>query len=597
MIAQLRIKDFFSGIYLAVIYYIFLFQYQFSYNFIAEINTHFSLIFFSLAAFSFYLLLYFLSEKTLKFTLTDAALFALFTGFLCCIMFNQRVLNLNNEIFVCYVIMLMVFFLLRSSSPLITHYFVPLLVLFFFIIELVIGIKQYFLFRGHQEDLALAIKGSLQNSGVYSYYLILNLPLNYFLLKKFLKNQKIKILIFGILTILVAFILYVTESRTAIISLLIFELYFLKLWFFNAFRSFLILKRNRFLSSLIFLIIVSFCIYLLVNLKPASTAGRLFVWRITATHVSQNLLSGIGIGNFAFFYPKWQIQYIASQSHLDIGNFLNADDSHVAMNEFLEIFAETGLLGFLSFAWFIIYLLRSRLTDHKELMVSAKLTLILILVAALFSYPLHCNAIAFLFTFCCALLVTNSANGLRIIEMKQKYNRIGFLLFQVFLSVSIIISFRQYRVVYAWNTVRNNVFATPSEIKTKYAELYPSLKGNGKFLLDFGEHLLEIDQSTYAARILEESKSFYISYRTYLSAADAYYQSKNIPAAIKNLEDVSHLVPYKFYPKYQLTRLYYKSGNSVEGKAMANFILSMPVKKPSADVIRIKQEVRDLMKQ
>lgn len=266
------------------------------------------------------------------------------------------------------------------------------------------------------------------------------------------------------------------------------------------------------------------------------------------------------------------------------------------MNEFLELFAETGLLGFFSFTLLMGYLLRSRLSEHKELMVSAKLTLTFILIAGLFSYPLHCNAITFLFIFCCALLVTNSANELTIIEIKPEFGIIGFLVLQVFLLTTIIISFRQYRMVYKWNAVRDNIFATPFELKTKYAELYPSLKGNGKFLLDFGEHLLEINQSTKAARILEESKSFYISYRTYLSGANAYYQSGNVRAAIKNLEDVSNLVAYKFYPKYQLTRLYYKLGDSIKGMAMANLILSMPVKKLSPDVMNMKLEVRDLIK-
>ena len=74
-----------------------------------------------------------------------------------------------------------------------------------------------------------------------------------------------------------------------------------------------------------------------------------------------------------------------------------------------------------------------------------------------------------------------------------------------------------------------------------------------------------------------------------------YYQSGNIPAAIKNLEDLSNLIPSKFYPRYELVKLYYQSGDLLKCNQMARFILSMPVKKMSPEVNMIKKATRQLL--
>ena len=80
-----------------------------------------------------------------------------------------------------------------------------------------------------------------------------------------------------------------------------------------------------------------------------------------------------------------------------------------------------------------------------------------------------------------------------------------------------------------------------------------------------GEHLADLGDMPNALKVLEESKKYYISSRTFSSTADAYYQSGNIAAAIKNLEDLSNMIPSKFYPRYELVKLYYQSGDKLKG--------------------------------
>jgi hypothetical protein len=54
-------------------------------------------------------------------------------------------------------------------------------------------------------------------------------------------------------------------------------------------------------------------------------------------------------------------------------------------------------------------------------------------------------------------------------------------------------------------------------------------------------------------------------------------------------------VPYKFYPKYQLVKLYFLAGDIVKGKMIAEKFLSMPVKVMSPQVMDYKQEVLEIL--
>ena len=51
-------------------------------------------------------------------------------------------------------------------------------------------------------------------------------------------------------------------------------------------------------------------------------------------------------------------------------------------------------------------------------------------------------------------------------------------------------------------------------------------------------------------------------------------------------------MPYKFYPKYRLFRLYRENGDIIQCMNVANTILSMPVKIYSRDIDDIKSEMK-----
>jgi hypothetical protein len=512
------------------------------------------------------------------------------------ILFNHPTLNFNNEYFICCLIILMIYFVMRLSSSFLLIFFLPVLVSVFFLFELCIGLNQLLINLNTSKDLSQGITGSLQNSGVYSYFLVICLPLVFYTFKKLPGRKIIKKIILIAILMLIALILANTESRTAIITFIVAVIFALNNSISDKIKRTIFNRNNKLIAAFLFAAILVGSLYCLIQIRPASFEGRIFIWKTTIHHFSDNLFSGIGLGEFPFYFPKWQIEYFSSHHSPPISYFLNADETHVTFNEPLQILIETGLLGFTCFVTLLIYLFNIKSNENKPFVVTLKRTIILVLIAGLSSYPLHCNAILFLLAFCITGLLLNGNNP--IPSGTKKIAGFGIMILavtQFFIGLVAFKSMDHYLTISKWNSLREDLLMPLPQIRNGYLQLYPLLSSNGKFLLDMGEHLTDLGDMSNAVKVLEESKKYYTSSRTFSSTADAYYQSGNIPAAIKNLEDLSNMVPGKFYPRYQLVKLYYQSGDSLKGSQTARFILSMPVKKMSPEVNMIKNATRQIL--
>lgn len=586
------LKNAFSVLCLTAIFYVCLFQYTFSYNYMVEINMHYFIFLSSLICFLVFICIHFLTEKVFSFHIVDLLVIAFLIYSFVCISFNSTLLNLSNEYFICCIIMAMIYFIIRLSSLFIIQYFIHFLITVFFLYELYTGIRQLFFNLNTKNNLSLLITGSLQNSGVYSYYLIISFPLYLYSVKSLPCNPVIKKICSVIMLLLIVVILYVTKSRTAMIAFSVVIVSFSGFTYRDGVKKIIrFVRYNRIFFGSVLILLVSCIVYLLIKMKPDSFYGRFFIWNVTLRNISNHFFTGIGVGNFAFYYPQWQIQYFSSHPNPPAIYFLNADETHVAFNEFLEILAETGIIGFLLFTAILIYALKVKPENNKVFVLSIRTTLLLILFACLTSYPLQCNAILFLFVACSATLLSFQKLKPYKFDIRKSYQFIALIFFTSLLVFSSFKSMKQCIYISKWNALRENLFLKPAQIKSGYLELYPFLKMNGKFLLDMGEQFDNISETTSSIKLLEESKHFYFSYRTLLSLANAYYHAADLPNAIKNLEELSNMIPSKFYPKYELAKLYFKSGDSRKGMAMAKFILSMPVKKMSPEISRIKQEI------
>lgn len=241
-----------------------------------------------------------------------------------------------------------------------------------FIISL-LTIYQYFF--GFQHLLEYAARKKISDSFVMDYiaakrvffpfvtpnalagYLILALPLTLIIKEK---NKWLPLLIMSLALLL-------TKSLGAFIGL------FLGLGFYFCLRRKLRQKGVFFLTGLLIITALLFSVRSGAqkqHLQPVfSTAMRLSYWKDSLAIIKAAPLSGIGPGNF------------------------NLASSRYAHNSYLQIWAETGILGIISFLWLIMSVLRLGL---KNLGVSAYKTRIAGLAAAGAAFLTH-NLIDFTF--------------------------------------------------------------------------------------------------------------------------------------------------------------------------------------------------------
>jgi len=80
------------------------------------------------------------------------------------------------------------------------------------------------------------------------------------------------------------------------------------------------------------------------ELEKGTLGIRVLIWEGTAKMIAAHPLQGSGIGSFQAAYPRYRLPEYFANPHA-------VDSTAHAHNEFLEIAAETGILGLLAFLW------------------------------------------------------------------------------------------------------------------------------------------------------------------------------------------------------------------------------------------------------
>ena len=219
----------------------------------------------------------------------------------------------------------------------------------------------------------------------------------------------------------------------------------------------------------------------------------------------------------------------------------------------------------------------------------------MLLAGGLTAYPFHVSPVIYLFFICFVnVFVVSDKAGWKLpghATTKLLYGGSLLIVLAVFCLVcSKVIAVKQ------WHEIRSAYGLTPDNRIRSYEKLLPTLGGDGKFLAEFGEVVLE-ESSNYAKafQLLEDSKKHFISYRGYNNTALACEQLNKVEGAIENYHFLSQYIPSRFHPKYAMFSVYRKFNDSVQAKQMAATILAMPVKIPSAEVTRMKMDAAEFL--
>lgn len=286
--------------------------------------------------------------------------------------------------------------------------FAKWMILFLIIVEITPSFFSYFsdiINSGAPSPRSLIYRGTSGNVNILAYSLLFKIPFLYYFTIKSKKK-----LIYSVLIFLVGFvIIQITKSRSAILTLLVIT--FLFLLFSNlrikddlSKKIKLIFNKNyllMILSPIFFVVIVDYyledfafkdtnafnSIERISSLATGdySTDSRLRYYKQATETIIKNPIFGIGTGN-------WEITSVQKDSE-NIDGYIVPYHVH---NDFLEITAESGLLGGLLYFFVIFYIIfllirkiiiQIKLSNDHILPLTLLLGLISYLFDALFNFP------------------------------------------------------------------------------------------------------------------------------------------------------------------------------------------------------------------
>lgn len=596
----------------SIAFLFFMFRYRFAFNYEIEINDHyylvFSIPFLLLAA----LLNIFSNPGAISLRRITLGL-AVITG--CLLLLFSKYYSFGNEYFVVLLSVLFINGALAFISNKKFLYAIPAIIMAVWFIQLYIGMQQWLEAKSYGDSAVLAVKGSLQNSGVYACYLAIHLTLLNIISQRVKNLRYYKILYWVQLTLLAAaaalscFLIVITQSRTAYIALFIT----LTGWAFLKYGTALKQKLRQlprvipFLAGVLVLAAAGVALYYLFGIKKMSAMGRVMKTEIALQHITDRFWLGTGIGRFSWYYPQWQAQYFKETPNPPKDYFLSAGESYVIFNEYLQWLETVGVVGTVITLLLLFCFFKAKSENHKRLLNTVKLMVVAIMACGFTSYSLHINTLLLLLAFCFTVVfkLSEPMSGISLLKWEKNSfakNKTAFILQRVFFALGVLLlGFSSYKGITALITARQWQQMTgghtpQAHIEERYAEWYSIFKDNGKFLTDYGTILSQKSADGEAIAILEQARQLFISRASVEAAAVAYSKQNDYPKAIESWDWVCNYVPNRFTPRYELLKLYQVIKDTTSIKRVANSIITIPVKVSSLEVDRIRKETIEVLK-
>jgi tetratricopeptide (TPR) repeat protein len=333
---------------------------------------------------------------------------------------------------------------------------------------------------------------------------------------------------------------------------------------------------------------------LTIFLKSDSSLGRLLIYKISFAMFNENPITGIGWGEFGHKYGLYQAQYFRSD-HFSVKEFLLADNTYYAFNDYWQFIVENGVVGGFSMLVVIFLLVKAtiyklRNNDKDDLLKLLIAFTIVLCVAAMFTHVFEkriFQIIVFLAVCYCLL------------PSKMLVRKRGLKVIFLLLLLSIF-SFWQYRFeIRNFNKLQKietakTLFAAGyvSEANNTFNELYPSLKEDLSFLSDYNGVLVGSGRLAKKISIIKELNRQYTSSRLYLELAQLYQELGLYKNAEVNYLLAVYMVPNRFVPRKALFDFYSGSGQLSRANFWKAQLLAMPIKIPSAQIDHIRNSLK-----
>jgi len=281
------------------------------------------------------------------------------------------------------------------------------------------------------------ISGPFENRNVLASFLVFTMPVSAgFLFEKIGKKMKIMIGLGAIITLVA---LIYTRTRGAWVGLIGAMAIFVctKLAAEGGMKKIFTSLVNKKVLVIIFLTVI--CLGLLIrydykkqttsftkkflsiaDLKDPATRHRFVMWHTGIDIIKEHPVLGTGIGTFKKIHPKYQSKYLRTEKY---GIFQGL--SRFAHNDYLEMTANTGILGLGTFLWLIVTLYWIGLKKLKQknqsryspnLLIITLSSLTAVVIHSFFHYSFYLPTTSMLFWLWLGLLNTD---GTKLEETKK----------------------------------------------------------------------------------------------------------------------------------------------------------------------------------
>lgn len=461
-------------------------------------------------------------------------------------------------------------------------------------IEAAWGIRQVY-GLAHSNHSLYALTGSFYNPGPYSGYLAMVFPvcLYEWLRRKEGRKTMLYYMALSVLA-LVLCVLPAGMSRSAWIAAAVSSAYICTMCYGARIRMYVRQHRRRTLCMAVAaLLSAGMALGGIYLMKKDSADGRLFLWKMSARAVCEHPWTGVGWSGVPAAYGQAQEAYFAAGDYTPAEERVAGSPEYV-FNEYLQVAVAWGLPVLCAG---LLVVGGSFYIGHRQGMYGLCGALLSLAVFAFSSYPLQFPA------FVSALVMLVLVCVVHVLPVEK----VGFrwLLLAVLLVGSGVCykNFQQKdRMTEAcrkWVKSRmlyqTGAYGPAVE---SYAGIEEALKGNARFLFEYGHALHKLHEPERSNRVLKEALKVSGDPMILNIIGKNEQEMKHYECAEYWLLRASHRLPGRIYPYYLLAKLYAEPGFYQRDKLerMVRLVCEKEPKVQSTAIRQMRQQARELLK-
>lgn len=389
-------------------------------------------------------------------------------------------------------------------------------------------------------------------------------------------------------SLLVAIGLFFTESRGAILALLVALGSILGIYALQ--RMKVTIGQKSFIVSAVSLVIILSGLFL-YRADIESSTGRLMLWEITSMMIEDNPVFGVGHGNYSREYLNYQAEYFKDTMHVE--SAYKAANIKQAHNEFLQSYAEGGILSglLLISIWVlpIVFLYKKLKIEYSMLDLARSGIVISILTHSLIDSPLHVLPVA----IAGYATIATMDNSLFTFPKISKY--IWIALAGVYLTFVLIKKGNAYSGHHYWKQGVEHIQKERWWLAINDLEIaLEKLPEKGELLYQLGAAHIFDGQYTRGIHYIGESKKYFNDRNIYLSEAYGLIKLEKYAEAEESASTALSMFPTHLAPHLLLGEIYYYLGGIDLSKESLRKCINENIEFKSVETKQISGDAREL---